>query len=206
MRQNRRGYEMNLAPKRVLLGLTLILCISIAVNAQVALPASRTPNVKDVPNLYKVNSNLYRGGQPTEAGLRQLKKLGIKTIIDLRDDDGRAKREENSAKAAGLRFINIPLSNIFGPKDEKILAILNEIARSENYPVFIHCKRGADRTGTVIAVYRISHDGWTGEKANAEAKKFGFGWWQFWMKDYINDYYRDFKIKTPKPHESPMLK
>ena len=165
--------------------LLIVFCLSIGPNAQTAAPS------KDLPNLYKVDANLYRGGQPTEVGIKQLKAMGIKTVIDLRGDDDRAVREEGWAKTAGLRFINIPLSNLFGPKNTKIDAILNQLERSEDQPVFIHCKRGADRTGTVIAVYRILHDHWTGEKANAEAKKFGFGWWQFFMKDYIDDYYRD---------------
>jgi len=159
--------------------------LSIAAHAQFATPS------QDLPNLYKITEKLYRGGQPTEAGIKKLKAMGIKTVIDLRDDDARADREEGWVKAAGMRFVNIPLSNLLGPKDEKIAAILAQIERDANQPVFIHCKRGADRTGTAIAVYRISHDGWTGKQANEEAKKFGFGWWQVFMKDYIEDYYRD---------------
>ena len=171
--------------KRSAFGLLFVFCVSVSVNAQFATP------LKDLPNLYKITENLYRGGQPTEAGIRKLKALGIKTIIDLRNDDDRARREELWVKAAGLRFINIPLSNILGPKDEKIEAILAQIERSENQPVFIHCKRGADRTGTAIATYRISHDRWTADQSNTEANKFGFGWWQIFMKDYIDDYYRE---------------
>ena len=148
---------------------------------------------KDLPNLYKVNGHLYRGGQPTEAGLQQLKQLGVKTIIDLRENDDRAKREEIWAKAAGIRFINYPESGWFKPDRSRVDAIIKEIDNPKNQPVFVHCQRGSDRTGTVIAVYRISHEGWTGRQANDEAKKFGFGFWQFWMKDYINDYYRDYK-------------
>ncbi|MBK7392517.1 MAG: tyrosine-protein phosphatase [Chloracidobacterium sp.] len=148
---------------------------------------------KDLPNLSKVNEKLYRGGQPTEAGIDQLKRLGIKTVINLRDNDDRARKEECWAKAAGLRFINFPLSNWFSPKDEDIKSIIDQIDRQDNQPVYVHCKRGSDRTGTVVAVYRITHDGWTGKQANAEAKKFGFGWWQFWMKNYIGDYYRDYQ-------------
>ncbi len=150
---------------------------------------------KDLPNLYKINATLYRGGQPTEAGFRQLKAMGVKTVIDLRNDDRRAKNEGDSAKAAGLSFINIALSNFFGPKDEKIDAIIKQIMLADNQPVFIHCKRGSDRTGMVVAIYRMSHDGWTGKQANAEAKEFGFGWWQFWMKHYVDDYYRHHKRK-----------
>lgn len=151
---------------------------------------------KNLPNFHQVNANLYRGGQPTEEGFRQLKQTGIKTIIYLRGADEKAKREENWAQKAGLKFINLPLSNWFEPKDAQIEKILAEINKLENQPVFVHCQRGADRTGTVVAVYRITHDNYTGKQANAEAKKFGFGWWQFWMKDYINDYYRDFKKKS----------
>ena len=148
---------------------------------------------KDLPNLSKVNENLYRGGQPTEAGIGELKRLGIKTVIDLRNNDDRARTEEGWARAAGLRFINIPLSNWFSPDDKDIKSIIDQIDRQDNQPVYVHCKRGADRTGTVMAIYRITHDGWTGDQAKAEAKTFGFGWWQFWMKNYIGDYYRDYE-------------
>jgi protein tyrosine/serine phosphatase len=148
---------------------------------------------KDLPNFSQVNENLYRGGQPTEVGVKKLEEdFKIKTIINLRGADERAKKEENWAKDADIKFINVPLQNWFGPKDEKIEKILNLINDPENQPVFIHCKRGSDRTGTAVAVYRMTHDGWTAKQAHKEAKKFKIGWWQFWMKDYINDYYRDF--------------
>ena len=155
--------------------------------------AQKQEENKELSNLYKVNENLYRGGQPTEAGILDLKKIGVKTIINLRSADGRAKKEKAWAEAAGLKFINVPLSNWFGPKDTQIDKIIALIDDPANQPVFVHCKRGADRTGTAVAVYRIRHDGWNAEQANAEAEKFGFGWWQVWMKDYIKDYYRDFQ-------------
>ncbi|MGI8495732.1 MAG: fused DSP-PTPase phosphatase/NAD kinase-like protein [Pyrinomonadaceae bacterium] len=152
---------------------------------------------KDLPNFYLVNSNLYRGGQPKEAGIERLKKMGVKTIIDLRGADDDSKKEEIWAKNAGIKFITVNLQNWLRPKTSDIEQIINYINQPENQPVFVHCRRGADRTGTVIAVYRIRQDGWTARQATDEAKKFGFGWWQFWMKDYISDYYRDFH-KTDK--------
>ncbi|MBP6003767.1 MAG: tyrosine-protein phosphatase [Pyrinomonadaceae bacterium] len=175
---------------------TAFACSITALCLTAAYSQSISPS-KDLPNLYKVNAGIYRGGQPAEAGIKQLKAAGIRTIIDLRDDDDRAKKEGAWAKSAGLKFINIPLSNLLGPKDAKIDRILEQMTLSENQPVFIHCKRGSDRTGTAIAIYRISRESWTGEAANAEAKKFGFGWWQYWMKDYIDDYYRDFIKSHP---------
>ena len=155
--------------------------------------AQKAVENKDLPNFLQVNASFYRGAQPTEAGVKQLAKMGVKTIIDLRGEDEKARNEEIWARNAGIKFINVSLGNWFEPKTGDIERIIKDIDAPENQPVFIHCKRGADRTGTVVAVYRISHDNWTAKQAISEAKRFDFGWWQFWMKDYINDYYRDFK-------------
>jgi protein tyrosine/serine phosphatase len=146
---------------------------------------------KDLPNYGCVNGKLFRGAQPTEEGIKELARRGIKTIIDLRDLDKNAKTEARLAQGAGIKFYNIPLSNWLGPGDAKIEEILRIIDASGNDSVFVHCKRGADRTGTVIAIYRISHNGWTAEQAKGEARKFRLGWWQVWMKDYIDDYEKE---------------
>ena len=176
---------INILSRTSLFTLTILL-IWTAGHAQSAVKS------KDLPNLYKINEKLYRGGQPTEAGITELKRLGVKTVIDLRDNDNRAHKEEAWVRSAGLRFVNVPESNWFKPNQKNIEAIIKQIDETPNQPIYVHCKRGSDRTGTVVAVYRITHDGWTGKQANDEAKKFGFGWWQIWMKDYINDYYRDY--------------
>lgn len=145
---------------------------------------------KDLPNFHKVNDNFYRGGQPTIEGIKQLAKLGIKTVINFRDPDGKVRREKEISESLGIKFFNPHLSNWFKSKDSDILQILEIIQNPENQPVFIHCKRGADRTGTVVAVYRMIYENWTAKEANHEAKKLGLGWWQIWMKDYIKDYYK----------------
>lgn len=153
---------------------------------------------KDLPNFAPVNANLYRGGQPTEAGVKELAKMGVKTIINLRGEDKSSDKERLWARNAGIKFVAVNLSNWFKPKDADIEQIIREIDANANQPVFVHCKRGADRTGTVVAVYRISHDNWTARQANAEASKYHFGWWQIRMKDYIEDYYERFLVKKTK--------
>ncbi len=155
--------------------------------------AQKAVENKDLPNFSQVNANLYRGAQPTEAGVKELAKMGVKTIIYLRGDDAKAKTEETWTRNAGIKFINVSLNNWFEPKTGDIERVIKNIVAPENQPVFVHCKRGADRTGTIVAVYRISHDNWTAKQSMREAKRFDFGWWQFWMKDFIKDYYRDFK-------------
>ena len=150
---------------------------------------------EDLPNFHKINDNLYRGGQPTEEGIKQLAKMGIKTVINLRDGQEKVMKEKGYTEANGMQFINIRLGNWFKPSDKDIEAVLTEIRKPENQPVFVHCKRGADRTGTVVAVYRMRFDGWTDKQAEKEAKEFGIGWWQIWMKDYIDDYYERVVLK-----------
>ena len=146
---------------------------------------------KDLPNFAQVDANFYRGAQPSEAGVEKLAQMGVKTIIDLRGEDQNALREKEWAQKSGIKFVSVNLSNWFKPKTADIEQIIKEINAPENQPVFVHCQRGSDRTGTVVAIYRISHDNYTAKQAIDEAKKFDFGWWQFWMKDYIKDYYKN---------------
>lgn len=152
---------------------------------------------KSLPNFQKVNGNLYRGGQPKAEGWAELKKIGIKTVIDLRDNDENAVKEKNEVEKAGLRFINFPLGNWDRPETADIETILAAINLPDNQPIFVHCRRGSDRTGTVIAVYRMTHDGWTGSQASDEAEQFGIGWWQRGMRNFISAYYRDHVKSKP---------
>jgi uncharacterized protein (TIGR01244 family) len=148
---------------------------------------------RELPNFHQVNAGLYRGAQPKADGIQKLVALGIKTIINLRAADERSRQEETEARAAGLRYFNIPMEGLSRPKDEQVERALALIKDTQNQPVFVHCKRGADRTGTLIAIYRIMQDGWTSEDALREAKRYGMSWMEFGMKDYVKDYSRDHK-------------
>ncbi|HEY8559134.1 MAG TPA: tyrosine-protein phosphatase [Pyrinomonadaceae bacterium] len=149
----------------------------------------------DLPNFHRINENLYRGGQPTVEGVRRLAALGVKTIINFREGRENVRREQRAAEENGIRFVNLHLSNWFAARDEEVHKVIEIMTDPAHQPVFIHCKRGADRTGTVVAVYRMLHEGWTAREANREAKLRGIGWWQVWMKDYIKRYYKRMQTK-----------
>jgi protein tyrosine/serine phosphatase len=155
----------------------------------------KSPKDRHLPNFHRVSERLYRGGQPTTEGIKKLAELGIKTIINFRDARPSLRRERQAAEENGLRFINLHLSNWFAARDEEIHQIIDVIMNPEHQPVFIHCKRGADRTGTVVAVYRMLHEGWTAQAANREAKLRGIGWWQVWMKKYLKAYHQRMQAK-----------
>lgn len=144
----------------------------------------------ELPNFHQVNTQLYRGAQPMRAGIQRLIQLGVKTIINLRADDQNSRVEEQEARALGLNYFNVPFHRLGRPTVEQVQRVLSLISAVENQPVFVHCKQGADRTGIVIALYRIDHDRWTGERAKAEANRYGLKPWQWGMKDFIDDYYR----------------
>jgi protein tyrosine/serine phosphatase len=149
----------------------------------------------EVRNFHKVHDFLYRGGQPKKGEMSKLASMGIKTIINLRGEGDLAREEQKEAEATGLRYFSFPLSRMGRPSDETIMRIISIIDSSENQPVFIHCKLGSDRTGLVVAMHRLLHDGWTDKQAITEAKSLGMNWTSFALKDYVSDYYRD-KIKA----------
>ena len=125
--------------------------------------------VQGLPNLYKVSDSVYRGAQPTPEGLQELKKLGVRTVIDLRESSG------NQVKLAelGLAYERIPMT-AFRVKDDDVVRFLQIAGDPGHAPIFVHCRRGADRTGLMCAVYRIALQGWTKDEAIAEMTQGGF--------------------------------
>lgn len=150
------------------------------------------PRYAELPNFHRVSARLYRGAQPREkGGIDKLSALGVNTVINLREDDARAHAEARETREAGLRYFNVPLGRMGRPDDEKVERLLALLDAPENGVVFVHCAKGEDRTGTIVALYRITRDGWTSERAKEEANDHGMKFWQRAMKDYIHDYARD---------------
>jgi len=124
-----------------------------------------------LPNFAEVSTSVYRSGQPEGAGVKLAKQLGIRSILDLRlkvDDE-----EEESAGTSGIAVLHVPMNGVYSPTFEQVdraLAVLTDPRRT---PVLVHCHYGKDRTGVVIASYRVAVQGWSIEKAAGEARSFG---------------------------------
>ena len=129
---------------------------------------------EDLGHFFKVNDSLFRGQQPTDRGLAQLKDLGIKHVVYLHFNKKQAAHEKAVVEGLGMKFTHIPMSWITPPKQNQIDTWLKLTMNSEEGPVFVHCQHGRDRTGTMVGIYRIAHDKWTYEKAYAEMKEKGF--------------------------------
>ena len=130
---------------------------------------------------------MYRGGQPSNADLADLKRLGVATIVDLRGSGSSVRREKRAAEALGMHFINFPLSGVFAPHDNDVAAVL-KILESAPKPVFVHCWKGDDRTGVILACWRIRHDGWSNARALNEVERYHMTHFEIGMKGYIKRY------------------
>jgi protein tyrosine phosphatase (PTP) superfamily phosphohydrolase (DUF442 family) len=143
----------------------------------------------ELPRFSRVSERLYRGAQPRRGGIRRLAELGFNTVVNLRGAGERARADEAEATALGLRYFNIPMPVWGRPEDGRARRALEIIASPESGRVFVHCKDGVDRTGTTVALYRITDEGWSSEAATAEAEARGMRRVQVWMRDYIDDYH-----------------
>jgi len=123
-----------------------------------------------ISNVGRISQGIYRGNQPLPEGYKTLKKMGIKTVINLRS----RHREKKAVEDAGMNYIEFPISMIKNLKRENVLEIINVMADPENQPVYVHCALGRDRTGIVAAIYRIEKQGWSFDEAEQEMQDFGF--------------------------------
>lgn len=132
-----------------------------------------------LPNFHEVHSYLYRSGAPDEVGLKEAKKQGIGTIIDLRNP-GEIKQkgdEELWAKRLGIKYINMPMGPQ-APSKETVDTFLNAVKQSQKHPqdgaVLVHCSHGSDRTGCLVGIWRVSQDGWSYKDAYDEMRHYWF--------------------------------
>jgi protein tyrosine/serine phosphatase len=135
-----------------------------------------------VPNLHRLTPTLYRSEQPTALGMKNLEKLGIRTVINLRafNDDG------DEMRGTALRAVHVPV-HTWHLETEDIVAVMRELRRPENGPFLIHCQHGADRTGLMSAMYRMLEQNWSADDALQELVEGGYGYHSMWrnIKRYV---------------------
>lgn len=148
-------------------------------------PRWATPiEVPGVPNCFKVSEQLYRGGQPTAEGVKELKKLGITTIVNLR----KVHSDRDEIGDTPIRYEHITMTP-WHPEEKEVVRFLKIVTNPQMTPVFVHCEYGSDRTGMMVALYRIAFQDWTKEEAIREMTEGGFGYHGIWQNllDYIQD-------------------
>ncbi|HET9942449.1 MAG TPA: tyrosine-protein phosphatase [Terriglobia bacterium] len=157
------------------------------VPSQMELSTPELPAAASISRFSIVDEGIYRGGQPNKEGFAFLKERGVKTIINLRakDDEGEMVR------GLGMQYFHIPIRLVFPwskISDDAIKKYFEVVNDPDNHPIFFHCHRGADRTGTLAALYRIANQGWNAERAWFEARDIGLHWWYRGLKGQVHGF------------------
>ena len=140
--------------------------------------AEPIPNHPGLSNLYRVTEGLYRGAQPSKAdGYASLAGMGIKTVINLRGGHD----EKDLCRRHGLDYVYIPM-RAWSFEEQDVIRFLQVASRTENQPVFVHCRRGADRAGMAVAAYRVVVEGWSREDALFEMTEGPYDYNPRWKK------------------------
>lgn len=172
--------------------------------SQVHAPAVSLQNLDGIENVGRVAPGIYRGGAPTQEGIETLRRMGVRTIVNLRHYHGRA--EEQACRERGLRYVGIRLESSDPPSDSDIARFLSIVTDTRQQPVYFHCWRGKDRTGMMCAIYRMAVEDWSLEEALAEMDAYGFfrGWRDLRraVKDFSprRDRFRSVAKRTRRKH------
>lgn len=131
---------------------------------------------RGLPNLYRVSPTLYRGAQPTAEGIRELERMGVRTLLSLRTfhDDPDVLDAGDSLVRESIR------AKPWHAEKEDVARFLKIVTDPKKQPVFVHCQQGSDRTGMMCAVYRVVVDGWSKDEAIREMTSDDFGFHEAW--------------------------
>src|SRR5215212_2235753 len=174
---------------------SLLMVFSFAAFTSAQTAPSDFPNVK-IGNFGQMDERFYRGAQPLPDDYQSLKDLGVKTVIDLRNDP--TDYEKAAVEALGMKYVNISMSGWKSPKDLQIEEFLKLANNPETGVFFVHCKAGIHRTGVAGAVWRFTKYGWDYDQAYKEMKNYNFssGLVHGSLKSYVKNYAE--KLKSTK--------
>lgn len=150
-------------------------------------PALALPGL---PNFGRVTDTLYRGGQPTPEGYRSLKRLGVQIVVDFRYNEDEIQAGRQASQALGMEYINIPWSAEQKPNNKQVAEFLKLVQANSGKRIFAHCHAGDDKTGIMIAAYRMEMQHWAPDQALAEMRALGFHddllhFWDHHLEEYV---------------------
>jgi tyrosine-protein phosphatase SIW14 len=170
----------NMNVRQIFSTLLVLLAIGAAPSAERVQPGVTSTAVKaaeaPIGRFRQISPNLYRGAQPDRDGFAFLQRLGIRTVVSFRSEAS----ERALVEALGMRFVHIPVTfRVLGGDmpTQAVARFLSVVDDTAAGPVFVHCKRGADRTGAFVGLYRVVRQGWNVERAYEEARDIGMRWW-----------------------------
>ena len=141
--------------------------------------APSTRAQEDLPNFAHVTEMLYRGAQPSPAGLAALQHMGVGIVVNFREESGATAAEKRDVESLGMSYVAIPWNGIHEPSNAQVVQFLDLVRNNAQTKIFVHCQRGADRTGTMIAAYRVAVEHKPVAEAVSEMRQFHYA--RFWL-------------------------
>lgn len=135
--------------------------------------------VEGVQNLYRVSRELYRSGQPTPQGFSNLWDLGARSILNMRE----YHKDSRKARHTDLQLLEYPVA-AGEVKEEDVENCLRMMCTAPK-PVVVHCWHGSDRTGIIVAAWRIIYENWSVAQAEAEFRMEIYGHHDFWYGNLV---------------------
>jgi protein tyrosine phosphatase (PTP) superfamily phosphohydrolase (DUF442 family) len=137
-----------------------------------------------IDNFDKVSTEIWRGAAPSDRAIKRLAGHGFKTVVDLRMDGNACQHEQALVNKLGMKYVHIPMG-LKRPSIQQIVVFLRLVNDQHNQPVFVHCRQGADRTGVLVAIYRILVQHWPYEQVYGEMRLHHFKPWLAGMKQTV---------------------
>ena len=183
-----------------------LLSLMLVVPILLPVPARADDATAPIERFFKVDDRLFRGAQPDLAGFKYLRDLGVRTVINLREaKDGERLNEQEIVESLGMKYVNIPIKdgNFFTRSrripPEAIQSFFQTIDAPDSGTVFVHCHRGADRTGALVSFYRIVRYNWDSVRAYAEARQIGMRSWYKGLQQQIEEFGREPRVASISP-------
>jgi tyrosine-protein phosphatase SIW14 len=156
--------------------LICVLALVTPVTSSAVAREATAPNASaiHIDNFGRISEAYYRGGQPDAGQHSALAAFGIRTVIDLRSDDG-DPADELRVQRAGMKYVHMAMTTHEPPTREMVDTFLQLVNDPANQPVYVHCVGGRHRTGVMTAVYRMTQHGWSADQAFQEMKRYKFG-------------------------------
>jgi protein tyrosine phosphatase (PTP) superfamily phosphohydrolase (DUF442 family) len=167
---------------------TLIVGFALVIGCAAQQASNAPAPVIKIKNFGQMDARFYRGAQPKENDYRDLAALGIKTVIDLRDDPEQYERP--MVESLGMRYVHIPMISKKYPTQQATDDFLKTVNDPATGKFFVHCAGGRHRTGAMGAVYRFEFYNWNFDQVYKEMKQFDFytSWGHGAFKDFVKDY------------------
>jgi protein tyrosine phosphatase (PTP) superfamily phosphohydrolase (DUF442 family) len=155
-------------------------------------------SIAGIDNFGQVDAHLYRGAQPEPAAYAELRKLGIDTVVRLNPEGQNMAAEKTQVESLGMNFVTFPWSGLGQPTHEQVVSFLSLLRDNPDSKIFVHCRLGADRTGVMVALYRLTFDRWN--TAQALAEMYAFHYHHLWLP-HLQRYVESFPAAMATDHD-----